>query len=297
MDILAAIGWTVVPTIDLGPLSVSPHGLGIAVGYGLGGVLTARRAERLYGADPQHIWNALTWAVLGVIVGARLFFIAGHIGDYIPDDPLGIFRIWEGGIVFYGGVFGGVAAAYPYLRKHGLPFKKIMDATAPAFALGLIFGRIGDLVIGDHLGGPTTLPFGFRYQGGQLPGCPASIGSGVWCPDVGDIVHQTALYDLANAIVLLGVVYLVGRTRRFDGFLITFTATWYAVGRFASDYARSGPLYAGFRGTQWVSISLFAFGTWFMLRHRGEAPSSDVAVAEHRPDPEELPAPPSDDPV
>lgn len=264
--ILSAISWRVIPTIDLGPLSVSPHGLGIAVGYLFGGMLTARRAERLYNISRQHIWNALTWAVLGVIVGARLFFVAGHIGDYIPNDPLGIFRIWEGGIVFYGGVFGGIAAAVPYLRKHGIRVSQALDAAAPGFPLGLIFGRIGDLIIGDHLGGPTSLPWGFRYQGGLLPGCPALPDSGISCPAIGEVVHQTALYDLANAIVLLPVVLLLSRQRRFDGFLIMFTATWYAAARYVSDYARSAPLYLGFRGTQWVSIVLGLSGLWYLVR-------------------------------
>jgi phosphatidylglycerol:prolipoprotein diacylglycerol transferase len=264
--LLGAISWRVVPTIDIGPLSVSPHGLGIAVGYLLGGMLTARRAERLYNISRQHIWNALTWAVVGVIVGARLFFVVGHLGDYIPDDPLGIFRIWEGGIVFYGGVFGGIAAAIPYLRRNGIPIWQAMDAAAPGFPLGLIFGRIGDLVIGDHLGGPTTLPWGFRYAGGQLPGCPAAVDSGISCPVIGEVVHQTALYDLASALVLFPVVLLLTRRRRFDGFLIMFTATWYAIARYISDFARSAPLYAGFRGTQWVSLVLGLSGIWWLTR-------------------------------
>ncbi len=270
MDPLAAIGWRIIDAVDIGPLSVSPHGIGIAVGYALGGWLTARRAERMYGISRQHIWNALTWAVVGVIIGARLFFVAGHLGDYFPDDPLGIFRVWEGGIVFYGGAFGGVAAAVPYLRKHGIPFWQAMDAAAPGFPLGLIFGRVGDLIIGDHLGGPTSLPFGFEYQGGPLPGCPApGVGladTGVYCPALGEVVHQTALYDLANALVLLPVVLLLSRRRRPDGFLIMFTATWYAVIRFISDYARSAVLYTGFRGTQWVSLVLGVVGIWYLIR-------------------------------
>jgi prolipoprotein diacylglyceryltransferase len=163
-------------------------------------------------------------------------------------------------------VFGGIAAAYPSLRRAGLPFKQLMDAAAPGFPLGLIFGRIGDLIIGDHLGGPTALPFGFRYEGGQLPGCPSLPGSGISCPALGEVVHQTALYDLASALVLLPVVLLLSRRRRFDGFLIMSTATWYAVVRYVSDYARSGPLYAGFRGTQWVSIVLGLFGVWYLVR-------------------------------
>ncbi|HVL33637.1 MAG TPA: hypothetical protein VM600_08685, partial [Actinomycetota bacterium] len=59
MTPLAAIGWKVVPEISLGPLDVSPHGIGIAIGFGLGGMLLAKRAERDLGISPEHTWNML----------------------------------------------------------------------------------------------------------------------------------------------------------------------------------------------------------------------------------------------
>jgi len=279
MDTLAAIGWRIVESIDIGPLSVSPHGLGIAIGYGIAGTLVARHAERVYGISRTHIWNMLTWAVLGVIVGARLFFIVGHLDEYLPDDPLGIFRIWEGGIVFYGGAIGGIVAAYPYARRHKINFWNAMDAAALGFPLGMIFGRIGDLIIGDHLGTPTDLPWGFRFDGppGALPGCPAPIDSGVSCPAVGEVVHQTALYDLVNAIVVFAVVMVLARRRHSPGFMIMFTTFMYATGRLASDFARGGPFYLGLRGTQWVSVGLLVLSGWHLLRiARGRAPRGPV---------------------
>ncbi|MGZ4126867.1 MAG: prolipoprotein diacylglyceryl transferase [Actinomycetota bacterium] len=262
MALLAYLGWKVIPRFKLGPISVSPHGIGIAVGYAAGGSLLARRAERLYGIAREHVWNMLMWAVAGVVVGARLFYIVGHLNLYFPHDPLGIFEIWQGGIVFYGGVFGGIAAAYPYMRKHHLRFWHVMDAAAPGFPLGLICGRIGDLIIGDHLGGPTRFFLGWRYKGGELPGCPPT-----GCPSIGTVVHQTALYDFINVIVLFPVVMLLARKRRPDGWLIMFTATWYAGARFFEDFARTGTAtYLGLRGTQWVSVVIILAGTYYLMR-------------------------------
>lgn len=264
MNLLAAIGWKVLPRIDLGPIEVSPHGLGIAAGYGAGGALTARRAERIYGIARDHVWNMLMWAVAGVVVGARLFYVVGHIGDYIPDDPLGVFRVWEGGIVFYGGAFGGILAAVPYMRKHKLRFWHVMDAAAPGFPLGLILGRIGDLIIGDHLGSRTDFFLGFEYRGGEIPGCPN--GSVDPCFPIGTVLHQTALYDLLSVLVLFPVVMLLARKRRSDGFLIMFVATWYGAGRFLIDFARTAPTYLGLRGTQWVSLTLIVLGVTLLVR-------------------------------
>jgi len=264
MGFLAYLGWKVIPRVKIGPLSISPHGLGIAAGYAAGGTLLARRGERLYGIAREHVWNMLMWAVGGVIVGARLFYVVGHFNLYFGAgrDPLDLFKIWQGGIVFYGGVFGGIAAAYPYMRRHHLNFWHIMDAAAPGFPLGLIFGRIGDLIIGDHLGGPTRFFLGWKYRGGDLPGCPPT-----GCPRIGEVVHQTALYDFINVLILFPVVMLLARKRRPDGWLIMFTATWYGGARFLEDFARTGTAtYLGLRGTQWVSIAIIVVGTWYLRR-------------------------------
>lgn len=280
MTVLAAIGWKLVDRI--GP--VSPHGLGIAMGYVAGGTLSARRAERLYGIKRDHIWNALMWAVLGVIVGARLFYVAGHLGDYFPDDPLGIFRVWEGGIVFYGGAIGGIVAGVPYLRRHGIPFWHGMESIAPGFPLGLLIGRLGDLVIGDHLGSRTDFFLGYRYEGGALPpGCSVpgvDPSAHVVCPGMGEVVHQTALYDWLSVLVLFPVVLWLGRHRRPDGFLFAFMVTWYAAGRMVSDFARPAATYAGLRGTQWVSVALIAFGIIRMIQVGGRALEPLPAAAE-----------------
>lgn len=257
MSLLAYIGWRVLDRIHLGPLTISPHGIGIALGYAAGGNLLARRAERMFGIAREHIWNMLMYAVLGVVVGARLFYVLGHI-DFYATAPLDIFKVWEGGIVLYGGIFGGIAAAYPYARKHRLNYVHVLDAAAPGFPLGLIFGRLGDLIIGDHLGGPTTFFLGWQYRGGRLPDRVLPIGA---------VVHQPALYDLMNVIVLLPVLLYLSRRPRPGGFLITFAAVWYAIARFATDFARTkAATFLWLHGTQWVSLAIILGGTVFLLR-------------------------------
>ncbi|MGZ4240959.1 MAG: prolipoprotein diacylglyceryl transferase family protein, partial [Actinomycetota bacterium] len=99
-------------------------------------------------------------------------------------------------------------------------------------------------------------------KGGELPGCPPT-----GCPSIGTVVHQTALYDFINVIVLFPVVMLLARKRRPDGWLIMFTATWYAGARFFEDFARTGTAtYLGLRGTQWVSVVIILAGTYYLMR-------------------------------
>lgn len=282
---IAAIGWKVIPTIELGPLAVSPHGLGIAVGYSIGGMVVARRAEARFAISRDDIWNMLMVAVFGVVVGARLFYVAGHLREYLAD-PIAIVRIWEGGIVFYGGAIGGVIAAVPYMRKHGLSFWNVMDAAAAGFPIGLIVGRIGDLVIGDHLGKPTDVPWGFEYRGGQIPDPPPGLA-------IGDVFHQTALYDLVSVSLLLPFILWFGRRRRAPGVVMMTMVTWYAVGRFLTDFTRDATTYAGLRGTQWVSVALITAGLVVIARRvAGIAPAASADGAQGALD---LGAPAADD--
>jgi phosphatidylglycerol:prolipoprotein diacylglycerol transferase len=280
--VLSVIKWHAYPTVDLGPINLSPHGVGIAVGYAAGGSLMARRAER-WGIARDHVWSMLMRAVVGVIIGARLFYVVGHYNLYSYHNHLPnlieMAKVWQGGVVFYGGVFGGILFAYPYMRKHQLPFWSVMDASAPGFPLGLIFGRIGDLIVGDHLGGASTLPFAFRFTSPNVAHpnpAPACFISGC---------HQTALYDLWNVLVLLPVVLWVDRKPRPPGFLIMFTATWYGSVRFFVDFARDATKYWGLRGTQWVSLFLFLMGTAYLIRLRlrhvpPQMPESHAAGSE-----------------
>jgi phosphatidylglycerol---prolipoprotein diacylglyceryl transferase len=280
--VLSVIRWHAYPSIDLGPINLSPHGIGIAVGYAVGGSLMARRAER-WGISRDDVWNMLMRAVVGVIIGARIFYVVGHFGDYWPN-VIDIVKVWQGGVVFYGGVFGGILFAYPYMRKHNLAFWSVMDAAAPGFPLGLIFGRIGDLIVGDHLGGASTLPFAFKFTSANVAHpnpAPACFISGC---------HQTALYDLWNVIVLLPLVLLLDRKRRWPpGFLIMFTATWYGSVRFFVDFARDAQTYLGLRGTQWVSLALFITGSIYLIRLARRGGIAPEPVAEDHDAPAEVP--------
>jgi phosphatidylglycerol:prolipoprotein diacylglycerol transferase len=304
---IGVLSWPVFPRIG----GVSPHGVGIAVGFFLGGSLTARFAERK-GVSKDDVWNMLMRAVFGVIVGSRLFYVFGHLSSYWPN-VVDILKIWEGGLVFYGGVFGGIAFAYPYARKKGFNYWDVMDAAAPGFPLGLLIGRIGDLIVGDHLGGPSTFPLAFRPSSGvpvSDPGWPACLRDQFFrLNDAGIGCHQTALYDFMNVLVLLPVVLLLMRKPRPRGFMIAFTATAYGVGRFFVDFARTGTAtYGGLRGTQWISVALILFGIWYTVRRaRGDtfapapvsldAESGESVYVDDLQPPEHPLAPPHDKPL
>ena len=143
--------------------AISPHGIGIAVGY-LAGSWWMLREGRKRGLGEDDMSNVLLRALIGAILGARFFYVLAHFGEF--DRAIDMLKIWEGGISLIGGIFGAIIAAYPYMLKHRMGFLRTMDSAAIGIAFGILFGRVGDLIIGDHLGKPTSWALGLVYKGG-----------------------------------------------------------------------------------------------------------------------------------
>ena len=276
------LAWEIIPRIHLFGLEISPHGIGIAVGYLLGAQLMVRRARKYGGPDENDIWNTLFWALLGAIVGARMGYIFGHLSEVTDggDDLLGIFRVWEGGISLIGGITGAVLFALPYMIKKKMGFWRTVDLAAPGLALGIVIGRIGDLMIGDHLGKPTDFPLGWLCLGsnGDAPqsaesyrqaldaGSPPSLG----CFDV--TLHQTALYDFMSTILLLCLLLWLGKKVLRPGALVlTFTA-WYGTMRVITDFLRVDRRYFGLTGSQLMSLAVVLASLYLLARYRGAPP-------------------------
>jgi prolipoprotein diacylglyceryltransferase len=119
-----------------------------------------------------------------------------------------------------------------------------MDAAAPGIALGIIIGRIGDLIVADHLGKTTSFFLGYR--------CPHAATAS---PCVGNVVHQTALYDFFDTIVLLAALLRLRRRERYDGFLILVFGAWYGAMRVVEDFLREDVRHFGLTGSQWTALA------------------------------------------
>lgn len=296
---LAQIGplaWEILPRIHLGPLAISPHGIGIAIGYLAGAQLMVRRARRFGGPPDEEIWNALFYALVGAIVGARLGYVLGHLPEVTDNgnDILGVFKVWEGGISLLGGITGAVLAAIPYVRKHNMGFWRMTDLAAPGLALGIVIGRIGDIIIGDHLGKPTNFALGWRclgtpngaprpaeeYLSRLAAGDPPSLG----CFDL--TLHQTAIYDFISTLILLGVLLYVGRKTRSPGLITLVFVTWYGTMRVVTDFLRVDRRYLGLTGSQITAIVVVAVALYLLARYRGAPPRTVATPGVDAPHPD-----------
>jgi phosphatidylglycerol:prolipoprotein diacylglycerol transferase len=255
---LAYLRYDPLVRIHLGPLSISPHGVGIAVGFLLGAYVFLGWCRKA-GLTDDQVYSLVNRAAIGSIIGARVAYVINHPGDF--NNPLEIFAVWKGGISLLGGIGGAVLAGVPKMRSEGLSFWKVMDLAVPCVAMGIIVGRIGDLVIADHLGKPTEFFLGYV--------CPTvETGSDCLAPP-GEAVHQPALYDLFSASLLLAVLLRLRKTRRYDGFLTCFFGAWYGAGRLIEDFFRIDDTHGtGLTGSQWTALVVMLLCLYVLLVKR-----------------------------
>jgi phosphatidylglycerol:prolipoprotein diacylglycerol transferase len=183
------------------------------------------------------------------------------------------------------------------IRKK-MGFWRMTDLAMPGLALGIVIGRIGDLMIGDHLGKPTDFALGWRCTGMSGGGEPVSAATyhrlaessppSLGCFDV--VVHQTALYDFVSTILLLALLLYLGRTPRRTGLLTLVFVVWYGAVRVATDFLRVDQRYFGLTGSQLLALSAVAVSLYLLARYRGAPPRWSEPPAPALPD---GPAPPT----
>jgi prolipoprotein diacylglyceryl transferase len=244
--VLASLSWPVSTEVHLGPLMIRPHGVLIAVGF-LAGARLMQRYTRPRGIPDEALWRVLTWALVGGLVGMRAAWVLGHWREL--EGPLEALAVWRGGMSLLGGLIVAVLVGVAVARREKLPALPLLDLAAPGIALGIAIGRVSDLIIGDHLGKPTALPWGFRYPGSDHPLAGA--------PPIGTVVHPVALYDLILTTVLLFVLIRFLRSPRATGSAIALFILWYAGSRILTDFLRTDPRrLAGLTGSQLTALAL-----------------------------------------
>lgn len=241
---LAEITIGIDPEIDLGPLTLAWHGVGIAAGIAAGGWLAARFAEER-GLSRDHLINLVALIALAGIVGSRLFFLA-------EEDPAALVNPvdWVGtrGFSFYGAILLGVAAVAVALWRLRLD-RSYLDVLAAGFPLGIAVGRIGDVISGEHYGGPSDAPWAIRYTHPE-----ADVPTG----DVA--YHSGALYEIVLGLVMLAVIWPLRHRFKAPTQLLWVVIALYATGRFIIFFFRedSDELAAGLSNGQWTSLVLIA---------------------------------------
>lgn len=212
--------------LKLGPLTFHSYGVMIAISFAIGTVLAVRRAEAR-GIPGEKITDLALVVLVSSLIGARILYVIPHWPDF-AGEPLGVVRIWEGGLTLYGGVILAVLASYAFVRRQRLPWAKVADSVAVPLALGLGIARIGCFLNGCCHGRPTSGPLGIVFPEGSVAGDAYP----------GAAVLPTQLFESAFGFLLLGAIYLIERSKPRDGVSILVVLVGYGAFRFLLDFAR-----------------------------------------------------------
>ena len=160
--------------IYLGPIPVHLYGLLIGLGILTAGSLSAHIVKKLnpkhYALSSNHIWDSLFYAVIGGIIGARLYHVI-DLWDYYRHNLVLIPQVWSGGLGIYGAFAGGVLALYYYAKKHHLKLPVLLDVSVFGIPVAQAIGRIGNFINQELYGLPTNLPWGLPIDlSHRLPG-------------------------------------------------------------------------------------------------------------------------------
>ncbi len=268
------------PIFGTNALTIYWYGVLIVLGAVLGAFLATVEAKRR-GQDPDHVWNALLFALIFGVIGARIYHIISDVaqGDpigYFSKDPLtnliAVLNPRTGGLGIYGAVAGGIFGLWLYCRFAKLKFWQWVDIAIPGLTLGQAIGRWGNFFNQELYGYPTTLPWGIPIDAAHRLPQFASL------PDTTRF-HPTFLYESLAMLVVTGLLLLI--SRRYSrglrpGDMLLLYGILYPLVRFFTEMERPDAWrIADVPTAQIIAVISFVIcGVWFAYRHTGPAQST-----------------------
>lgn len=271
-DLIAYFFFIIVLLILLalfGPFPLRTYGVTVALGF-LAAILIARRLCEKSDINPDVIFDLAIYVLIGTIIGARLFYVVFYDWSYFISNPLRFFSVWEGGLVFYGGLIGGISAGVYFVRKKSLNVLKMADIVGVTIPLGLFFGRWGCLAYGcchGHIA-PSWFPFKIRFPAighksiGYTPAFEKHLLHGL--VDASDkfsqYIYPTQIISSLAGLLLFIILYRLFLKKKFDGQIAGLTLMFYAISRFLIEFLRVEPTLFGLSVSQWIGVFMFVFG-------------------------------------
>lgn len=252
--------------LQVGPLTIYSYGTMMAIAFLVGGYLTSKELERR-GLNGELASTMVFWAAVGGLVGSRVWAM---IEDWeaLLRDPLDM--IFSGsGFVWYGGLVGGTLGVSWVVRRHGLPWLKVVDSAAPALALGHGIGRIGCQLAGDgDWGAVSDVPWAMAYPN-------AIVG---WPHPPGVYVHPTPLYELLAYGAIFLILWSMRKQPRPDGSIFWWYLVLGPTARFFIELVRiNQPVAVGLTAAQLFSLALILIGGWQLWQRRRPAAVKSMA--------------------
>jgi len=259
----------------LGPLTIHAYALCIIAGIIAATIITQRRLSRR-GAEDGVVIDIVLWAVPLGIIGARIYHVLTHGGDYFyaGANLWDTFAIWDGGNALYGSLIGGTVGAYIGCRRTGIRLWSFADALAPAMLVAQSLGRLGNYFNHELFGLPTTLPWGLEILPTDAM-FPQDLPAGT-------LFHPLFLYEIIWNLVGVAIILLLERRfalrwgRAFGVYLI-----WYGLGRswleaIRIDPSSDAPL--GIPANIWASLVAITLGAVLIVVQTRRHPDPETSV-------------------
>ena len=237
----------------IGGRALHTYGLMVALAF-LFGMLWVRYEAKRLGINPQKMMDLFFYVVVAAIVGSRLLYVFASVPRWW-EDPLVFFRIWEGGLVFYGGLIGAVLISVWYCRRHRLKFLTIADVFTPGIALGHVLGRLGCFSAGCCYGheAPVGSFWSFVFPEGRFGIAPPNLP-----------LYPVQLFESFGELTIFALLFLFRKRKKFEGEVFVLYITLYPVLRTILEFFR-GDKVRGFIVEGVLSTSQFISIIWFVL--------------------------------
>jgi len=240
---------------NLGPFEIRYYGLVYAIGflavYFLFRWLAKKGEIKNFTLDKA---DALTlYLIIGAIFVVFLLLFIFYSPATLFSDPLEIFRLWNGGMSFHGGIIGAVASCLIFCKRHKINFYKLADFAVLPLSFFLIFGRIANFINGELVGTKTSVPWCVVFK--DYDGCR----------------HPSQLYEAAKNLVMfisLSILYFSKsiKNKLKDGIIFWLFVMMYGVMRFIITFCRDDPRYFGLSMGQYLCIAMVILSVIFLFK-------------------------------
>jgi phosphatidylglycerol---prolipoprotein diacylglyceryl transferase len=213
---------------QFGTFELRSYGVIVALSFFLGLWWSTREAKRK-GLDPALVQDFAFYALLGGIIGARIYYVVFSNPSYFLQKPWEIVAIWHGGISIIGALLGGFLTALWYCRKKNIAFWRFADTLAPGVALGQAAGVFACLLNGDSYGKPTDLAWAITYTDPRAM-APLNI-----------TLHPVEIYEMVAYLLVFLLVWQTREKYKTDGFPFLTYLAGYGAARFSVEFFRGNP--------------------------------------------------------
>src|SRR5690554_5027884 len=210
--------------LTVGPLTIHWYGVMYLCAFVSAWLIALHRAARPQAVISRaQVENLVTYGAFGVILGGRFGYVMFYNFEYWTSDPLWLFRIWEGGMSFHGGLIGVIVAMFIYANRIQVSYISLMDFVAPLVPLGLGFGRLGNFIGQELWGRPTDSAWGMIF-----PKDPDQLAR-----------HPSQLYQaLLEGGVVFAIIFWFSKNPRPRGAVCGLFLIVYGVFRFLIEFVR-----------------------------------------------------------